>query len=90
MTFYLDPPTDSQVAYIYSLCADRGLPRPDAIASKQEASRIIEEIKARDYDPDDYLYPFRLGARLAVLDDRDAHAEAVWHHMYDGTEDVQR
>lgn len=90
MTFYLDPPTDSQVAYIYSLCEQVGLERPGAIASKQEASRMIEELKAHVYNPDDYAYPFRVGAGSTVLagdpdwKDSDSHAEQVWHVRYDG------
>lgn len=90
MTFYLDPPTEPQEAFIASLCDQHGLTPPAVIASKQEATRIIDEIRANTYNPEDYLYPFRVGARLTVLDDRDEHAEQVWHHRYDGTEDVQR
>jgi hypothetical protein len=51
-------PTDAQLAYIASLCEDRGLTPPAVVASKQEASDIIGAILRREYDPDDYIYPF--------------------------------
>ena len=90
MTLYLDPPTDSQIAYIYSLCEQVGLERPGAIASKQEATRMIDELKGHVYNPDDYAYPFRVGTGSTVLigepvdSELDAQSEAYWHHRYDG------
>jgi len=51
-------PTDAQLSYIASLCNDRGLEPPQAVASKQEASDIIDRILRREYDPDHYCYPF--------------------------------
>lgn len=88
-------PTDAQLAYIAGLCEERGLTPPEVVASKQEASDIIGLILRREYDPEDYLYPFRVGAGSAVLGDpdwkdSDSHAEDVWHARYDGVEDVQR
>lgn len=82
-------PSDAQLAYIAGLCEDRGLTPPEVVASKQEASEIIGRILRREYDPEDYIYPFRVAAGLAVLGDpdftdADAHAEDVWHHRYDG------
>jgi len=51
-------PTDAQLAYIAGLCEERGLVPPQVVASKQEASEIIGAILRREYDPDDYVYPF--------------------------------
>ena len=51
-------PTDPQLAYIAALCQERELPMPGAVASKQEASRIIEELRQHRYDPANYAYPF--------------------------------
>ena len=47
-------PTDAQLAYIASLCRERGWPPPEAVHSKREASAIIEAIRASTYRPDDY------------------------------------
>ena len=92
--FRLDPPSDAQLAYIHGLCDERGLEPPAVVASKQEASRIIAEIRARQYNPEDYVYPFWLGAGSAVLGcgdryaerDRDFAAEDAWHahHAVEG------
>lgn len=92
-TFRLSPPTDRQERYIADLCEQRGLEPPEVIASSEEASRIIGEILGRTYNPEDYIYPFRVGAGLAVLGDpdwkdSDSHAEDVWHARYDGEQYV--
>jgi hypothetical protein len=58
MTLAILAPTDSQLAYIKALCEQQGWQHPDAIASKDEASRIIGEMKACTYRPEDYAYPF--------------------------------
>jgi len=52
--------TDSQLLYIRGLCDDRGLIRPEAVASKSEASEIIDAILAGTYDPGRYAYPFSM------------------------------
>lgn len=54
----IEAPSDAQLAYIAGLCEDRGLPLPEAVASKQEASAIIDAIRERRYDPADYEYPW--------------------------------
>jgi hypothetical protein len=47
----VEAPTDAQLEYINDLCAERGIPLPDAIHSKTEASEIISSIRTRTYDP---------------------------------------
>lgn len=54
---YIEAPTDSQLAYIRSLANEWGWIEPDAVASKQEASAIIDAMKRATYNADDYLYP---------------------------------
>jgi hypothetical protein len=54
-------PTDSQLAYIRSLCETQGWQYPDAIASKAEAGEIIDAMKASTYNPERYAYPFLSG-----------------------------
>ena len=39
-------------------CATLSVPLPEAVASKQEASAIIDAIRERRYDPADYEYPW--------------------------------
>lgn len=48
-------PADAQLAYIASLCEDRGLEPPAAVYSKDEASAIIGAILRREYDPRAYV-----------------------------------
>lgn len=54
-------PTDAQLAYIKSLCDAQGWQHPDAIASKAEASEIIDAMRASTYNPERYAYPFASG-----------------------------
>lgn len=54
----VEPPTDAQLGYIASLCREWGFHFPDAVASKQEASAIIVEMREGRYDPADYAYPW--------------------------------
>lgn len=54
----LEAPTDAQLGYIASLCQARELPLPAAVASKQEASRIIEELRGWKYVPENYAFPW--------------------------------
>lgn len=46
-------PTDAQLAYLASLCEERGLPMP-APHSKTEASLLIGEILRREYHPPEW------------------------------------
>lgn len=58
MTLVIEAPSDAQLAYIKRLCAQRNLAEPEAVASFQEASDIIDAIKAGKYDPTLYEYPW--------------------------------
>ena len=58
MTLLLEPPTDAQLGFIRKLCSEQGWQFPDAIASKQEASLIIDEIRASTYRAEKYAVPF--------------------------------
>lgn len=58
MTFTLEAPTDAQEQYIRDLCHRHGLPLPDVIASKTEASAIIDAISAGTYRYEDYEWPW--------------------------------
>ena len=51
----IEPPTDPQLEYIASLCADRGIPLPAAVHSKTEASEIIGGILNGSYDHTRYV-----------------------------------
>jgi hypothetical protein len=51
-------PTDPQLAFIRKLCEEQGWQFPDAVASKDEAGRIIDEMRACTYRAEDYAYPF--------------------------------
>jgi len=51
-------PSDNQLRCIAAMCEERGLEPPQVVASAQEASEIIGRIGRREYDPDDYVYPF--------------------------------
>lgn len=56
--FLLEAPTDAQLAYIRDLCERHGLTPPEAVASKTEASAIIDAIRAGRYGPDEYALPW--------------------------------
>lgn len=58
MTLTVHAPSDAQLAYIASLCRTRGWDYPDAIASKEEASRIIDAMTSGTYRPEDFAYPW--------------------------------
>lgn len=61
-------PTDAQLGYIASLCADREIPFPEAVHSEAEASEIITAIRLRTYDPRRY----RIEREAATQDGRRA------------------
>lgn len=56
----IEAPTDAQLLTIHAMLAERDLPRPDAVASKAEASEIIRAISHNVYDPGRYAYPFSM------------------------------
>ena len=58
MSLLIEAPTDSQLAYIKSLCDNRGWQFPEVVCSKQQAGEIIDAIKACTYRAERYAYPF--------------------------------
>ena len=54
----IEAPSDAQLAYISDLCRKQGLPLPDCVASRQEASAIIDAIRAGTYRYEDYEWPW--------------------------------
>lgn len=60
-------PTDAQLAYIRSLCVERGHEFPPAVHSKAEASEIIEAIGRGQYDHRHYA-PSHLAAEYGYDD----------------------
>lgn len=58
----IQAPTDAQLDYIAKLVQDRGWQPPDAVASKQEASEIIEGMLHGTYVAARYQFPFDDGA----------------------------
>ena len=51
----VEAPTDAQLSYIAGLCREQGWQPPLAVHSKQEASAIIEAIRASTYRPEDFV-----------------------------------
>ena len=60
MTLVIEAPSDAQLAYISDLCRKNSLPLPDCVASKTEASEIINRIRAGTYRYEDFCYPWDL------------------------------
>ncbi len=60
---HIKAPTDAQLAYIHDLAEKYGVIEPSVIASKQEASRIITDIKTGDYWAEDYEWPWEVSFR---------------------------
>lgn len=58
MTLQIEAPSEAQLDYIRDLCHREGVALPDVIASKQEASEIIDRIKAGTYRYEDFEYPW--------------------------------
>jgi hypothetical protein len=50
--------TEAQMALIERLVRENGLQAPDTPLSKVDASRVIEQIKAGEYDPAAWTVPF--------------------------------
>lgn len=50
----IEAPTDAQLGYIASLCREHGIPAPELVYSKQEASEIITAMREGRYDPERY------------------------------------
>lgn len=52
----IEAPTDAQLDYIRDLCRKADVPTPDAIYSRQEASVIIEQLRAGRYNWREYAH----------------------------------
>jgi hypothetical protein len=53
-----EQPSAGQKSYIADLCKKLNVPEPDVIVSKEQASEIIEALKAGTYNADAYSVPF--------------------------------
>jgi Protein of unknown function (DUF3072) len=53
-----EPATDAQWKYLCSLADDRQQTAPDGPLTKEQASQVIEQLKAGTYDPDAWAVPF--------------------------------
>lgn len=58
MTLLVEAPTDAQLRYIAALCDSQGWEPPAVVASKQEASAIIDSMRNSTYSARRYDYPF--------------------------------
>jgi hypothetical protein len=54
----IQAPSDAQLDYIEKLAQDHGWQPPDAVASKQEASEIIDGMLKGTYVAARYQFPF--------------------------------
>ncbi len=50
--------SERQVAYIASLANERGVVAPDHALTKEQASKVIEQLKAGTYNADEWVIPF--------------------------------
>lgn len=76
---YIVAPTDAQLAYIASLCDERGIETLPVVYSKDDASRCIAAILAREYRPSDYAPP----SAAPTYDDADYGGFANGTSAYD-------
>jgi len=53
-----EPASDRQTAYIQKLADERGTVAPDYKLTKDNASKVIEQLKAGTYNPDEWTVPF--------------------------------
>lgn len=53
----IQAPTDAQLALIRRLVREQGWEAPDAVASKREASEIIDAMLGSTYDAGRYVWP---------------------------------
>lgn len=54
-----EAPSDAQLALITRLCHERGIWRLVIVYSKQDASGIIDALKADAFDPAEHAGPWR-------------------------------
>lgn len=53
-----EPASERQTAFITKLAEDRGVVAPDGPLTKEQASKVIEQLKAGTYNPDEWTVPF--------------------------------
>jgi hypothetical protein len=53
-----EPASDKQLGYIADLANDRNLIAPDGPLTKEQASKVIEQLKAGTYNADEWAAPF--------------------------------
>ena len=53
-----EPASDRQVAYIAKLADERGTTAPDYRLTKDQAHKVIDQLKAGTYNPDEWTVPF--------------------------------
>ena len=53
-----EPASEAQTRYIAKLADERGTTAPDYRLSKENASKVIEQLKAGTYNPDEWTVPF--------------------------------
>jgi hypothetical protein len=53
-----EPASERQTAYIKSLADDRNMIAPDGPLTKEQASKVIEQLKAGTYNADEWTAPF--------------------------------
>jgi hypothetical protein len=53
-----EPASEKQLAYIADLANERGAVAPDGPLTKEQASKIIEQLKAGSYVADEWSVPF--------------------------------
>lgn len=54
MGITIEAPTDAQLDVIRVMCRERDVSLPDVVASKREASEIIDALKSGTYDAGRY------------------------------------
>jgi hypothetical protein len=53
-----EPATEAQLRYIADLTNERGVIAPDGPLTKEQASKVIEQLKAGSYVADEWTVPF--------------------------------
>jgi hypothetical protein len=52
------PATDKQIKFARDLAHERGLEMPDYALTKESAGRLIDQLQAGTYNPDEWTVPF--------------------------------
>ncbi len=53
-----EPASDAQMKYLRDLADRNGTTAPDYVLTKTNASKVIEQLKAGTYNPDEWTVPF--------------------------------